>query len=79
MICFVINCKDEPRRADVIDNVCNALIGSPGYVSGEILVGKDPDSFGVYVVVGYDGRQYVGFPVNGEEIVIEHLDKKGLS
>lgn len=83
MITFVINCKDKAHRDSVINDVCEALVGSPGYKTDEIFVGEDRHSFDIYVVVGFDGRQSVTFPVNGEEMVVkyhegcQHLDHKG--
>lgn len=74
MITFVINCKDKAHRDSVINDVCEALVGSPGYKTSEILVGKGPEGFDVLILVGYDGKQDVDFHVNGEEMIVKHFD-----
>lgn len=74
MIMLTIKCKNQIHREDVIDRCNSALVGSPGYINNEILVGKDPDSLDVLMLIGTEGVDNMDLTIDGEEIIISRSE-----
>lgn len=68
---FHIHCEDNRERNIIGSALCNALVGSPGYISNEILVNyTDPDHDDICMIVGTNNTDDVVLEIDSSDLTL---------